>query len=769
MTAAPCRRSGSHEAMNHQSLAAAADPASPVRWLRPLRAQACARTVHCGRLVAGEGLQRPRSSAVSRAAAGAAGWTNFFCAALLALAAPALAAPIPFGTQNADIAAREQPLGGFLQDLFGRLGVPVAVEASVQGSVSGSFGGSIEKVYRQVARANNLVEYYDGSVLYIGTPQDMETRTLALGAAESARLAKAVEEMGLADERNKVRLAGSGTLVVSGLRRFVAQVQDMAPGAPAAAGAAGFRVFYLRYAWAQDVTMNFNGAPVQLPGVASTVRALMTGDSRGTAPGTGQLAQGGSVARAKLTGAARPGTLGKTGSEPPLAPAAPAPAAGPGDLPVRVEADARLNAVLVRDAPQRMADYEQLIAALDVEPQVLGIEATIIDINTDKLSELGVNWRGGQAHGSLLFGRGDASDLLLAPGTAAGGVTPVGAGGFASVVLGNAGQFIARVSALQQQGAAKVVSSPQLVALSDVEARFDDVRTFHVRVAGHEDVGLFPVSVGTRLHVTPHVFKDRGDVRIKMLVSIEDGSFSSGAAVDTLPVVASSSLATQAMIFEGESLLVGGITRENTSDGVTKVPVLGDIPVVGGLFRNSRSSGGRVERMFLLTPRLVATRPLRTNAAAPAPAVEAKAPPRATDAPAWGPALRVKDRRGPRTLYARGERYEVEVSVPKDGFLYCYLIDEKKVLHQFFPNPGQRSAAVAGGSTMVFPGSFGFRLSTARNAARETVACVSTSKDLGYTPLQPSDAADEEALRAGFARLQGGGPVQIDAFEVRVE
>lgn len=708
--------------------------------------------------------QRSRYGAVSRAAAGAA--------AVLVLAVPAFAAPIPFGTQNADISAREQPLSGFLQDLFGRLGVPVAMEASIEGTVSGSFNGSIEKVYRQVARANNLVEYYDGSVLYIGTPQQMETRTLALGAAESARLAKAVEEMGLADERNKVRLAGGGTLVVSGLRRFVAQVQDMAPGAPAAAGTAGFRVFYLRYAWAQDVTMNFNGAPVQLPGVASTVRALMTGDARGTAPEPGQPPLGGSVARAKLPSAARPGTLGKTSTEPtsPIPPPhAPAAGLGLGDPPARVEADARLNAVLVRDAPQRMAQYEQLIAALDVEPQVLGIEATIIDINTDKLSELGINWRASQAHGSLLFGRGDASDLLLAPGAAAGGVTPVGAGGIASVVLGNAGQFVARVSALQQQGAAKVVSNPQLVALSDVEARFDDVRTFHVRVAGREDVGLFPVSVGTRLHVTPHVFKDRGDVRIKMLVSIEDGSFATSASVDTLPVVASSSLSTQAMIFEGESLLVGGITRENISDGVTKVPVLGDIPVVGGLFRNSRSSGGRVERMFLLTPRLVATRPLRTSAAVAAPADEAKVPSRASETLAWVPALRVRDRRGPRRLYTRGEHYEVEVSVPKDGFLYCYLIDEKKGLHQFFPNPRQRHAAVAAGSTMVFPGQFGFRLSTPRNAARETIACVSTDKDLGYTPLQSSDAADEEALRAGFARLQGGGPVQIDTFEVRVE
>ena len=60
---------------------------------------------------------------------------------------------------------------------------------------------------------------------------------------------------------------------------------------------------------------------------------------------------------------------------------------------VTIEAEPRLNAVIVRDAPERLPRYEQLIAALDVEPQSLEIEATIIDVNTDKARELGINWR----------------------------------------------------------------------------------------------------------------------------------------------------------------------------------------------------------------------------------------------------------------------------------------------------------------------------------------------------------------------------------------
>ncbi len=72
-----------------------------------------------------------------------------------------------------------------------------------------------------------------------------------------------------------------------------------------------------------------------------------------------------------------------------------------------------------------------------------------------------------------------------------------------SAVLGNAQQFVARISALQTEGAAKVVSSPQVVTLSNVEAVFDSSQTFYVRVAGREEVDLFNVSAGTLLRGRP--------------------------------------------------------------------------------------------------------------------------------------------------------------------------------------------------------------------------------------------------------------------------
>jgi type III secretion protein C len=183
-----------------------------------------------------------------------------------------------------------------------------------------------------------------------------------------------------------------------------------------------------------------------------------------------------------------------------------------------------------------------------------------------------------------------------------------------SLVLGGRNNFIARISALQNNGVARVVSSPQVMTLSNVEALFDTTRSFYVRVAGRDDVDLFQVTAGTALKVTPHVFTDRDNqIQIKLLVQIEDGRFAD-TRVDTLPVVERSSINTQALIMGGESLLIGGLVREASSEGVTKVPFLGDIPIVGNLFKTTNTGGERVERLFLISPRIVpARRALASN------------------------------------------------------------------------------------------------------------------------------------------------------------
>lgn len=542
-------------------------------------------------------------------------WIALATGALAATSAGA--ATMPNAGRPVTITAREQPISAFLQDLFATMDVPAAISPGLTGSVNGSFSGPADKVLRDVARVYNLITYFDGAVMHVVPASEMARRTYAVAPAVSDRLMREVADMSLTDSRNTLRRSADGNMIATGARRFIEQVdellragqaQDAAPSTPP--GAADFRVFYLRYAWAQDVTMTVAGRQMVVPGVASILRSLVDSPRYGsnalgrevllrpTLPGLkgqGLISQGvsnkvptGEAARnaavdnlvTALARTAQPGD------------AASAPTAAPDPSQIRIEADQRLNAVIVRDLAERLPRYEQLIASLDVEPQSLEIEATIIDVNTDKARELGIDWRWANDGRSASF---------------SGAVPTTGSGGVASVVLGSLGQFFARIRALQNEGAARIVSSPQVVTLSNVEAVFDNTSTFFVRVAGREQVDLFNVSAGTTLRVTPHVFRDKESTRIKLLVNVEDGNITN-RQVDQIPVVERSTVNTQALIAEGESLLIGGMVRETQATSEDKVPGLGDVPVVGNLFKTKSSSNTRVERMFLITPRMAGTR-----------------------------------------------------------------------------------------------------------------------------------------------------------------
>jgi len=550
--------------------------------------------------------------------------------AAVLLAPDALAAAIPYGDAPLTITAREQPIQSFLQDLFGRLDLPVDVSANVKGQVSGSFSGPPRTVVRDISRSFGLLTYFDGVVVHVYSAGEIASRALAVSPAVAARALRSVEDAGLTDARNTLRMTPDGGLLSIGAPRFVDQVDDFVRAAQVANAAQpplGFKVFYLRYAWAQDVSVNFGGHEVTVPGVATILRSLVSTGTRSQVPeqlprSTVPKLRGTGLARYAAQTPDRYGTLGAPGAAVPPAnggdavaqglaaayggvqlppdPNAPPPAQADSN-PVRIEVDQRLNAVIVRDVPERMPQYEQLVAALDVEPQSLEIEATIIDLDTSKLAQLGINWRwSNNGRNSVMFGRGDSSDLNLRPDT---DITPTGKGGFVSAVLDDAGRFVARINALQSDGAARVVSSPRVVTLSNVEAIFDNSQTFYVRVNGFQDVDLFNVTAGTNLRVTPHVFKDDGQVRIKLLVNIEDGSLTS-QTVDNLPVVERSAVNTQALIQEGESLLIGGLVRQSSNSAVDKIPFLGDIPLLGNLFKNRSDNNDRIERMFLISPRL---------------------------------------------------------------------------------------------------------------------------------------------------------------------
>jgi len=270
------------------------------------------------------------------------------------------------------------------------------------------------------------------------------------------------------------------------------------------------------------------------------------------------------------------------------------------ELPI-IQADQRINAVLIRDLPARMAQYEQLIRTLDVRPAMIEIEAHIIEVSTDEASKIGVDWSTARnANGNAKSLQYGDPTLPLPPPT---GDFPR-AGMITAMVASQSQNILARITALSQDGKANISASPKVLTLNNLEALMDNVESFYVRVAGTYSAELFNISTGVTLHVTPLIVTEGEQKRIKLDVRIEDGRLSTDN-VDQIPVVRKSEINTQAFINDGEALLIAGYTLDQQSKTRGGVPGLSKIPLLGRLFRYDTESKSKMQRMFMLTPRIV--------------------------------------------------------------------------------------------------------------------------------------------------------------------
>lgn len=557
-------------------------------------------------------------------------------------AGPAAAAEPPFGRSEVRVTARERDIGEFLREFFAAAGMNAVVDAAVRGKVNGRFGGSPATTWRKLAQAFDLVAYFDGAVVTVYPASSLQSRPISAPGGRAADLVGRVRQAGWSDASNRVVQTGSDMIMATGVPRYLDQVQQLAGAMPVAppamrtaqiapaptARAEGresgpppiepyeLRVFYLRYARADDTTLNAGGREITVPGVGATLSRIM-GDGSAVGGSLGATYGGRTIRQSQPRLGGRgldavppaPGQAAPYEDEylglPAITPlpvveaeTRPYPGAGP-----RIAIDPALNAVVVRDRPENMPAYEGLVQALDVRPMIVELDATIIDLNIDKLRELGINWRIRSEGFNSVFG----SDIVRRDGIPANDIANTGSanrGLSLRGVIGSNQEFIGRINALEEEGAARVVSRPQLVTLSNVEAVFDRSRTFYVRVAGDRQVDLFNVTAGTVLRVNPHVLSEEGRTRIRMVVRVEDGSVLD-VSVDNIPVVERASIDTQALINEGEGLLLGGLTVNAEFDAENGIPLLKDIPVLGNLFKSSSKQRQRTERLFLITPRLV--------------------------------------------------------------------------------------------------------------------------------------------------------------------
>jgi type III secretion protein C len=558
--------------------------------------------------------------------------------ALCTAAAPALAAEPAWSSKKIVFAAVEpKDLRVFLREFAAQQGVGIFIDPEVKGELTGRYELAPRNMLELISRTFGLIWYYDGRILYIYPATAIESAVLRLNETTPAQLERTLERLGVADARYPLSFDGErGTVLVSGPKRYVELVKQAASasdrssenGEPASA----VRVFALKFAFAEDHQVTSAGREYRVPGVVSILRQAFAGDVRGLgAPDSKRVSlnarkplesSGGSGSAAldnlgtgagsllpelnALRDAVQGGTGGSRASGGPT-----------------FAADPRTNSVIVRDAPSRLEQYESLIQRLDEKPRLVELETNIVEVNADDFGVLGIDWRVVGRRGSAEVGGGGLSNSVTRPpGTVVGPgeqstLQSLGnvAGTVLGVVAGNRTQLFARISALEQAGKAMVSAQPKVMTLNNVEAALDATSTFYVPVQGFQAAQLFDVTSGTSIRITPSVVPpatsapghgviEPGRDIVRLLIRIEDGGFT-GQNVGNLPVIKRNTINTQSLVNEGSTLLIAGYAEEREARTQNGVPVLSRVPVLGGLFRTTETTKSRVERLYMITPRVV--------------------------------------------------------------------------------------------------------------------------------------------------------------------
>src|SRR5229473_5487265 len=260
---------------------------------------------------------------------------------------------------------------------------------------------------------------------------------------------------------------------------------------------------------------------------------------------------------------------------------------------VRVAIDARTNALLITGTSAQQEEVVKVLGSLDVKiPQVV-IQVHVVEIGTTYVKTLG-----------LFGGQGSA---VGGPGTF-GTVAVDSANNRLTFTLQSTTLFFFQLQALVNEGKARVLSAPRVATLDGNKATIilgQKVPIFtSVTVGGQLQTTVTYQDVGVQLETTPRVNSDNMiTLSLKPSVSSLGASQSSGG--QTAFIINTRTADTQLSVQDGKTIVLGGLISRDERLTTIKVPVLGDIPILGELFKNTSTTITETELIFLITPQIV--------------------------------------------------------------------------------------------------------------------------------------------------------------------
>ncbi|CFQ96812.1 putative outer membrane porin HofQ [Yersinia frederiksenii] len=263
-----------------------------------------------------------------------------------------------------------------------------------------------------------------------------------------------------------------------------------------------------------------------------------------------------------------------------------------------VVVDKRTNTLLIRDTPASLALLKSWLVEMDLPLQQVQLAAHIVTISRENLHELGVRWGMGEGKPNTSLKMSDFNVNLPLPNSAI-----------------NAGFNVARIggrllelelSALEQENQVDIIASPRLVTSHQQTASIKQGSDIPYTVSGGKKGATtieFKEAV-LGMEVTPKILRN-GKITLNLKISQNMPGMAMKRGDSETLLIDKQEIKTQITVNDGETIVLGGIFQQKSSQGVNKVPILGDIPWLGGLFKQDTQQQNRRELVIFITPRLI--------------------------------------------------------------------------------------------------------------------------------------------------------------------
>ena len=280
-----------------------------------------------------------------------------------------------------------------------------------------------------------------------------------------------------------------------------------------------------------------------------------------------------------------------------------------------VSVDERTNTILVRDTQESIDEARKLIESLDIPVKQVLIESRMVTVRDNVQDELGVRWGfsdrqddngiSGSLEGADVITTGtvpvlgDRLNVNLPVTSAAGRI------GFQVANLVDGTILDLELSALEAENKGEVIASPRITVANQQEAYIEQGTEIpYVQASSSGATNVTFKKAVLSLKVTPHITPDN---RIILDLVVTQDTRGDTVSTSTGPAVAidTQEIKTQVLVENGETVVLGGIFQQTQTNDVNKVPLFGDLPVVGGLFRNSSKVYQKRELLIFVTPKIV--------------------------------------------------------------------------------------------------------------------------------------------------------------------